>query len=63
MRIVRQIANKEFDPEADKKIRQYLVNQFAVLGPVMQRYARFGAAAAEVVNQDKIGRASCRERV
>ena len=50
----RQIANKEFDPEADKKIRQYLVNQFAVLGPVMQRYARFGAAAAEVVNQDNL---------
>jgi Fe-S cluster assembly iron-binding protein IscA len=50
----RQIANKEFDPEADKKIRQYLVNQFTVLGPVMQRYARVGAAAAEVLNQDSL---------
>lgn len=49
-----QIANKEFDPEADAKLRKYLVKNFTVLGPVMQRYGRAGAAAAELVNQDSV---------
>ncbi len=49
-----QIANKEFDPEADKKIRQNLVAQFTVLGPVMQKYGRVGAAISEVFNQDDL---------
>lgn len=49
-----QIANKEFDPEADAKLRKYLVKNFTVLGPVMQRYGRAGAAAAELANADAV---------
>ena len=49
-----QIANKEFDPEADAKLRKYLAKNFTILGPVMQRYGRAGAAAAELVNADSV---------
>jgi len=49
-----QIANKEFDPEADAKLRKYLVKNFTILAPVMQRYGRAGAAAAELANQDTV---------
>lgn len=49
-----QIANKEFDPEADAKLRKYLAKNFTVLGPVMQRYGRAGAAAAEVLSADTV---------
>jgi len=49
-----QIANKEFDPEADAKLRKYLAKNFTVLGPVLQRYGRAGAAAAEVLNADTV---------
>lgn len=49
-----QIANKEFDPEADAKLRKYLTKNITVLGPVLQRYGRAGAAAAEIVNADSV---------
>jgi hypothetical protein len=49
-----QIANKEFDPEADAKLRKYLAKNITVLGPVLQRYGRAGAAAAEVLNADSV---------
>ena len=49
-----QIANKEFDPEADAKLRRYLAKNLTVLGPVLQRYGRAGAAAAEVLNADSV---------
>ena len=49
-----QIANKEFDPEADAKLRSYLTKNITVLGPVLQRYGRAGAAAAEILNADTV---------
>lgn len=49
-----QIANKEFDPEADAKLRKYLAKNFTVLGPVLQRYGRAGAAAFEVLSADTV---------
>jgi len=49
-----QIANKEFDPEADAKLRKYLAKNFTILGPVLQRYGRAGAAAAEILTADTV---------
>jgi len=50
-----QIANKEFDPEADAKLRKYLAKNITILGPVLQRYGRAGAAIAEeIVNADSV---------
>jgi hypothetical protein len=49
-----QIANKEFDPEADAKLRKYLAKNITILGPVLQRYGRAGAAAAEILNADTV---------
>ena len=49
-----QIANKEFDPEADAKLRKYLAKNITILGPVLQRYGRAGAAAAEILNADSV---------
>jgi len=49
-----QIANKEFDPEADAKLRKYLAKNFTLLGPVLQRYGRAGAATAEILNADTV---------
>ena len=43
-----------FDPEADAKLRKYLAKNITVLGPVLQRYGRAGAAAAEIVNADSV---------